>query len=84
MPARRWTQEQRQAQSERIKSWRPWEKSTGPRSAEGKAVSARNAWKGGHRPTMRGVARALSEQRDAMVRRLKLSPNPSVSAKAPP
>jgi hypothetical protein len=31
-----------------IHRWRPWARSTGPRSSSGKAVSAKNADKGGH------------------------------------
>jgi len=45
----RWTEEARQRQSEAIKRWRPWESSTGPRSAEGKAVASQNAFKHGMR-----------------------------------
>ena len=45
----RWTTEARQQQAERIRALCPWMKSTGPRSDEGKARSARNAWKGGVR-----------------------------------
>ncbi len=66
MPARRWTLEQRKAQSERIKTWRPWEQSTGPRTAEGKAAAARNAFKGGHRRLLRGLSRALKRQRESI------------------
>lgn len=44
-----WTTERRQRQSEAIRAWRPWEKSTGPRTAEGKAKVGRN-W---ITPTMR-------------------------------
>ena len=36
MAARTWTLEQRQRQAEAIRRWKPWEKSTGPRSDEGK------------------------------------------------
>jgi hypothetical protein len=56
------TAEHRRRQSERIRVWRPWERSTGPRTAEGKAASSHNAWKGGNRPVLREVARVLSEQ----------------------
>lgn len=45
--ARVWTEEQKQRQRERIMEWRPWEKSTGPRSVQGKQVSSRNAYTGG-------------------------------------
>jgi len=43
--------------------------STGPKSQDGKAASARNAWKGGVRPLLRDLARELREQ-DAIRRQL--------------
>ena len=30
-----------------IRTWQPWQRATGPRTAEGKAQSSRNAYKGG-------------------------------------
>ena len=39
----RWTSENRKKQVEAIKFQQPWKHATGPRTAEGKAVSARNA-----------------------------------------
>lgn len=48
-----------------IQQWKPWEQSTGPSSAEGRATSARNAWKGGTRPLLRDLVRALNEQEQA-------------------
>lgn len=42
-----WTLERRARQAEAIRRWQPWIKSTGPRSPDGKARSARNADKGG-------------------------------------
>ena len=38
-----WTAERRALQSVLIRRWRPWEHSTGPQTAEGKAISSRNA-----------------------------------------
>jgi len=35
-----WTPERRRQQSEQIHRWKPWEKSTGPRTAKGKATTA--------------------------------------------
>ena len=61
-----WTSERRARQAELIRSWRPWERSTGPTSAAGKAVVARNAWRGGHRAQLQELRRALSEQRDGL------------------
>jgi hypothetical protein len=42
-----------------IQRWKPWEISTGPRTAEGKATSARNGYKGGERDTLRLLAKLL-------------------------
>lgn len=41
-----WSKERREKQSLRIKTSRPWERTTGPRSQEGKKKSSQNAWKG--------------------------------------
>ena len=55
------TPEHRQLRSELIWRWRPWEKSTGPRTAEGKARSSRNRWRGGRREQFRGLLRDLND-----------------------
>ena len=47
MAARKWTEEQRKQQSLKIRQWQPWKHSTGARTIEGKAISARNAFTGG-------------------------------------
>lgn len=44
-----WTPERRAWYAVLIRQRRPWEQSTGPKSAEGKARVARNAWRGGTR-----------------------------------
>ena len=54
-----WTPERRAKQSAAIRRWRPWERSTGPRTAAGKARVARNAYKGGTREVLRLLARLL-------------------------
>jgi hypothetical protein len=66
MAARNWTPEQRRRQAEAIRRWSPWEQSTWPRTEQGKADASRNGWKGGHREILRGLSRALSEQRRAL------------------
>jgi hypothetical protein len=63
---RRWTEEEREQQAERIREWRPWEHSTGPKTAEGKVRASRNADKGGTRPLLRELSRVLREQRRAL------------------
>lgn len=57
----RWTAEARARQAELIKTWRPWERSTGPRTSDGKAKVALNAWKGGKRPALEELSKLLSE-----------------------
>ncbi len=44
-----WTPERRARAAELIRAWRPWEKSTGPRTDAGKAASSTNALKHGAR-----------------------------------
>ena len=44
-----WTSERRKKQAESIRKWKPWEKSTGPKTEEGKTVSSQNAHKHGMR-----------------------------------
>jgi len=64
-----WAAERRQKQAEAIRRWCPWPHSTGPRTAEGKARVARNAYRGGERPYLRGLAQqlaALMRQYDAL------------------
>ena len=61
MAARTWTPEQRQKQSEAIQRWKPWQQSSGPKSAEGKAAAAGNAWTGGDWKKLRQAVKALNE-----------------------
>lgn len=44
-----WTNARRARQAKLIQRWRPWERSTGPRTNRGKARAARNALKHGER-----------------------------------
>lgn len=70
MAARNWTPEQRARQAEQIRQWQPWNKSTGARTAEGKAVSSRNAFKGGLRLHIRAMVKSMNvvlrEQREGL------------------
>ena len=50
-----------------IQSWQPWNKSTGPRTAQGRAKAAQNAFKGGIRPQLRLIARVLRKQRKSQL-----------------
>ncbi len=54
-----WTPERRARQRAAIQRWQPWARSTGPRTATGKALSSKNADKGKVRSTLREVAREL-------------------------
>lgn len=42
--------------------WQPWTKSTGAKTAEGKAISAKNSYKGGLRKVLQELASYLREQ----------------------
>lgn len=57
-----WTLERRARQSELIQSWRPWERSTGPRTAEGKATASRNAYKGANWLKLRQLSRLVNQE----------------------
>ena len=47
MAARQWTDEQRKAQAEKIKTYQPWQMSTGATSEAGKKKVSQNALKTG-------------------------------------
>ena len=70
MSASTWTPEQRQRQAEAIKRWKPWEQSTGPKCAQGKAAVSGNAYTGGEwaklRECVRKLNQALREQKDLL------------------
>lgn len=56
-----WTPERRKRQAAAIHRWQPWKQSTGARTDAGKAISARNAFKGGVRQEQRAIAKELRE-----------------------
>ena len=64
--AKGWTPERRKRQSEAIRQWKSWQKSTGPKSPEGRVAVARNSWAGGHwlmlRQAVKKMNGALREQ----------------------
>jgi hypothetical protein len=53
--------------SKMIHQWKPWLKSTGATTEEGKAASSMNAYKGGLRPKQRELNRQLNEQIKAVM-----------------
>jgi|SoiMetStandDraft_5_1073268.scaffolds.fasta_scaffold334589_1 hypothetical protein len=57
-----WTLERRARQAELIRGWRPWERSTGPKTPEGKVKVSQNGYKGATRVVLRAVRKALREQ----------------------
>ena len=57
-----WTPQRRARQAALIRSWKPWERSSGPRTAKGKARSARNAWKGGTSVMLRTMRRLVNAE----------------------
>lgn len=56
-----WTPERRAHQAEAIRRWQPWTQSTGPRTAEGKARTARNGYKGGTRTLLQALRKLLKD-----------------------
>ena len=67
-----WTEERRQEQRERINAVKPWLKSTGAKTSEGKATVSRNAFKGGHMARVNELVKQANamfkEQREALKR----------------
>ena len=55
-----WTADRRQKQRELIQRWKPWEKSTGARTAEGKAKVSKNAVKTGNSLEVRELIKHLN------------------------
>ena len=61
-----WSAERRTRQSELIRRWKPWERSTGPKTPMGKAKVCQNAFKGGWRQKLRELQRLLREQKQLL------------------
>lgn len=58
---RHWTQEERERQSELIRAWKPWERSTGPVTAAGKQRVSKNALvHGGYSQTAKIMTDSIS------------------------
>ena len=55
-----WTPERRARQAALIRTWKPWEQATGPRTDEGKARTALNGFKGGHWRELRELTTAMN------------------------
>lgn len=64
MKANGWTPERRKRQSEMIKQWKPWKKSTGPRSESGKEAVKMNALKHGmYGSEWKSLKKQISDQK---------------------
>jgi BMFP domain-containing protein YqiC len=61
------TAKHRVMRSQMIHQWKPWLKSTGAKTEEGKAVSSMNAYKGGVRQKQRELNKQLNEQMQAIL-----------------
>lgn len=56
---RKWTLAERERQAEAIQAWKPWERSTGPTTTEGRAIASGNATSHG----MRSMAWAVERKK---------------------
>lgn len=65
--AKGWSPERRERQSAAIRRWKPWERSTGPQTMDGKARASRNADKGGKRQALRAELANLREMMRELV-----------------
>ena len=62
---RTWTPEEKAKQAEAIRRHKPWEKSTGPKTAHGKRRSSKNAFTGGHYTAQtRHIRKTLNAQKE--------------------
>ena len=58
---RNWSAEERQRQRELIQRWKPWTKSTGAKTLEGKKRSSQNSFKTGKSVEIREMIRQLNK-----------------------
>ena len=71
-----WTEERRRAQAERARAQKPWLKSTGPRSVEGKKIASRNSYKHGLRSApVHNLRKYMRDQRRFVAAFLYLAKN---------
>lgn len=56
------TPEHRALRAALIRRWKPWERSTGPKTPEGKKKAAMRGFKGAERAQLRRIAKALKQQ----------------------
>jgi len=56
-----WTPERKLKQQEAIHRWKPWNKSTGPRTANGRANSSQNAVKTGQSSEIRMLIKVMNQ-----------------------
>lgn len=65
-----WSPERRSAHTEAMRRWKPWEKSTGPTSAAGKARSSQNAFKHGSYSALERELSRLLRENNRVLRRV--------------
>lgn len=70
--ARQWTEEQKARQADLIRLWKPWMRSTGARTPEGKRISSMNVLVGNENRA-RALAIAKQELKAAEMKVAKLS-----------
>ena len=67
---RQWTEEQKRRQSEKIRQLKPWLKSTGPKTEEGKKKVSKNNLKHGLRTEAAQELRQLLREQAEILKRL--------------
>ena len=68
-----WTPQRKAKQAVAIQRWKPWQRATGPKSPEGKAVVSKNAFKGSKRLLLRqsiAVLRKYFRDNEAFLKEL--------------